>query len=91
VDLPPQPSQVMTLGGKVLAPNLTEEQQQALGAWADAHGEDLLLVNADDVAFADTGTVLIVTWPGAMPRGEDVERWLDALRPLARALERGQR
>lgn len=90
-DLPPMPTQAMTLGGKVLAAHLTEGQQQAMGEWVATHHEDLVIANADELSFADHGVAVVVTWDGAMPVAADVEHWLDALRPLARALERAQR
>jgi hypothetical protein len=88
VDHASQPAPGVTVAGQVVGEPLPPDEIEALERWMQQHGEDLTMLNADEVAFADTGAALIVTWPGASPTEEEAEAWIERLLPLARELER---
>lgn len=88
VDHAPLPSRVVTVGGRVVGSPVPADEVAAMESWMAEHGEDLTLISAEEVDFADTGAALLVTWREASPDPELTSAWIDRLLPLARELER---
>lgn len=88
VDHAPPRSPILSVYGKVLGDSLPADEVEAMERWMASNEEEVMLVDAAEVDFADAGAALVLTWRGASPDAGRAEAWIDKLVPLARELER---